>query len=321
MRQILIFILALTANLAVAQQNIEKITIPKGVVYNYCDNSIIEKAKKLIKENLTNENDYSLLQDNLIVGPTLWKTLKKAESLQGVGKDVVLHVDGSELKGKAYQNIDDTKKLWTEFRKEVSANFKIRKANQNELSYYWTTIPFDIDEPLLIVETENRNYILNILPKELKLIWLDEFPQMNAYHNPIENTTYVAEGGFKTYRNGEEVNTTSKGEKETKLEKIILLSSNEELEKNTSVEDIAKIKVKTDKIFEELFAKSKKSGKIMIQFELGKKKNNIQFAVRDDLDLEIMKEFEKRVRNEKYPNTKNGTVKLQLIYKVNSYDD
>ena len=82
MRQILIFILALTANLAVAQQNIEKITIPKGVVYNYCDNSIIEKAKKLIKENLTNENDYSLLQDNLIVGPTLWKTLKKAESLQ-----------------------------------------------------------------------------------------------------------------------------------------------------------------------------------------------------------------------------------------------
>jgi len=28
MRQILIFILALTANLAVAQQNIEKITIP-----------------------------------------------------------------------------------------------------------------------------------------------------------------------------------------------------------------------------------------------------------------------------------------------------
>lgn len=34
-----------------------------------------------------------------------------------------------------------------------------------------------------------------------------------------------------------------------------------------------------------------------------------------------MKEFEKRVNKEKYPKTKNGTVKLQLIYKVNSFND
>jgi hypothetical protein len=320
MRQILIFILALIANFVIAQ-NIEKITIPKGVVYNYCENSIIEEAKKLIKENLTNENDYSLLQANLIVGPTLWKTFKNVESLQEVGTDAVFHIDDLEVSGKMCQDLNDTKKMWNELKKEISANFKIRKANQDELAYYWATIPFDIDEPLLIVETENHNYILNILPKDLKLMWLDEFPLNEKYYNPIENTTYVAEGGFKTYQNGEEVNITSKGEKETKLEKVVLLSSDEELKKNTSVEDIKNLMDKTSKIFEKLFKNSEKSGKIMVQFELGKEKNIIQFAVRNDLDLETMKEFEKRVNEEKYPKTKNGTVKLQLIYKVNSFDD
>jgi hypothetical protein len=136
-----------------------------------------------------------------------------------------------------------------------------------------------------------------------------------------EDTTSTTERGVKYYRNGEEVYNLSKGEKETKLEKVVLLSSNEELNQNTSVEDIKKLVVKTNKIFDELFRESSKSGKIMVQFELGKKKNNIQFAVRDDLDLEIMKEFEKRINQEKYPKTKSGTVKLQLIYKVNSFDD
>lgn len=59
----------------------------------------------------------------------------------------------------------------------------------------------------------------------------------------------------------------------------------------------------------------------MVQFELKKKNNEIQFAVRDNLDLEIMKEFEKRVNDEKYPNSKKDPVKLQLIFKVNSYND
>ena len=321
MKQTAVFILALTMNFVAVAQNIEKVTIPKGVTYNYCESSIVEEAKKVIKENLTNENDYSLLQANLIIGPTLWKRFKNVDNLQALGKDVVFHIDNLEVKGKSCQDINDTKKVWNELKKEVSANFKIRKANQNELTYYWSTIPFDIDEPLLIVETENHNYILNILPKELKLMWLDEFPQMKEYHNPIENTTYSAEGGFKTYQKGGEVYHTSQGEKETKLEKVILLSSDEELKKNTSVEDIQELMIKTNKIFEALFKDSKKSGKIMIQFELGKKNNSIQFAVRDDLDLEIMKEFEKRVNKEKYPKTKNGTVKLQLIYKVNSFDD
>jgi len=124
-----------------------------------------------------------------------------------------------------------------------------------------------------------------------------------SYQNPIDNKTYKTSGEFKTYQSGNEVDSVSKGIKETKLEKVVFLSGDKELKENSSIEV------------------SKKPGKIMIQFELLKEKNEIKFAVRDDLDLAIMKEFEKRVLNEKYPNSKKNPIKLQLIYKVYSLND
>jgi len=142
-----------------------------------------------------------------------------------------------------------------------------------------------------------------------------------TYQNPIDNKTYKTNGEFKTYLNGKEVDSLSKGIKETKLEKVVFLSGDKELKENSSIEDIKLLTNKTNTIFNELFKDSKKPGKIMIQFELLKEKNEIKFAVQDDLDLAIMKEFEKRVLNEKYPNSKKNPIKLQLIYKVYSLND
>ncbi|MFN8296231.1 MAG: hypothetical protein U0T69_08550 [Chitinophagales bacterium] len=66
------------------------------------------------------------------------------------------------------QDINDSKIIWDEFKKEISQDYKIRKANEDELKYYWSVISFDIDEPLLIVETNEHNYILNLLKEDLK---------------------------------------------------------------------------------------------------------------------------------------------------------
>jgi hypothetical protein len=41
---------------------------------------------------------------------------------------------------------------------------------------YWSVISFDIEEPLVIIETTQERYILNINPKTMKLIWLDQAP-------------------------------------------------------------------------------------------------------------------------------------------------
>jgi RNAse (barnase) inhibitor barstar len=309
-----ILLLIISINTSFAQKR-ETIAIPKGIVYNYCDSKTIEKAKQLITDNLSNSGNYEILQNLLIVGPELWKRFKDYKKIQLIEKgNVQFHVDDLILEGKMSQDINDSKIIWDEFKNEVSQDFKIRKANENELKYYWSVISFDIDEPLLIIETKEHNYILNLLKKDLKLMWLDEAPKPHAQET-------IQDNGMVKYQKGKEITSISEGMKETKLEKVVLLSSDEELKENTSVEDLGAIIKKTDKIFESLFKDSKKSGKIMIEFELKKDKNEITFAVKDNLDLEIMKEFEKKVNGEKYPNSKKDSIKLQLIYKVNSFND
>jgi hypothetical protein len=306
MKYIFTFLL-LTLFIICTGQNIEKIKIPKGVTYNYCDAKTIEDAKKLVSENISDQTKFTLIQNILIVGPQLWNRYNDIKRLNEIeGGNTTFHVDNLELKGKMTQDISDAKKVWDEFRKEVKGEYKIRKANEEELNYYWSVISFDIEEPLLIVETKEHNYILNILKEDLKLMWIDEAPKSK---------------GYKTYQNGQEVGTLSKGEKETKLESVILLSDDATLKKNTSAEDLSKIVVICSKIFQELFKSSTREGKIMIKFELNKNQNKIEFAVKDDIDLEIMKEFEKRINAEKFPNSKNDPIQFNILYKVNSYNE
>jgi hypothetical protein len=288
-------------------QEIEKIKIPKGITYNYCDAKTIEKAKKIISENISDSTKFTLTQSMLIVGPNLWSRFKEIKKLNEIeGGNTTFHVDNLELKGKMTQDPKDAMKVWDEFRKEVKGEYKIRKANEEELNYYWSVISFDIDEPLLIVETNEHNYILNILKKDLKLMWLDEAPKSK---------------GYKTYENGKEVTTISKGEKETKLERLVLLSDDETLKKNTSVEELTLIVKECTKIFDSLFKNSSKEGKILVQFELTKKQNNIAFAVKGDVDSELLEEFEKQLNSKKFPNSKKDPIKFQILYKVNSYNE
>ena len=323
MRTRLIFILCLMINFAFSQ-NIEKIKIPQRVVYNYCSDDLNNEAIKNIKSSLEQKDNYSIIQANLTIGNQLWSRFRNIETLKAIktGKKVIFRIDNIEVEGKMYQNTEDSKLVWNELRKEITENYVIRKANEVELKYYWSTIAFDIEEPLFILETQKHTYILNLSKSDLKLFWLDELPENFSYYNPIDKNKYVADSGFKTYRNGKEVSKDSiQQDKDTKLEKVVFLSSNQDLEENTTLEDLKLVMDKTNSIFEKLFKDSQKSGKIMVQFELGRNKNIIEFAVRDDLDLNIMKEFEKMVKNEKYPNTRKKTIKLQFIYKVNSYSD
>lgn len=310
-----ILIVFILISLSAFSQKKETITIPKGVVYKYCDPKTLENAKELIANNLSDNSDYKILNDNLIIGPVLWNTLKDNEKIQKIeGSKVELHVDDLILEGKVSQTIADSKIIWDEFKKEVSGEYKIRKATEKELLYYWSVISFDIEEPLLIVETKEHNYILNLLKKDLKLLWLDEAPK-------TQKLLQLDKSAAVTYQNGNVIDSVSKGVKETKLEKVVFLNSDAELTENTSLEDLKLIIEKTEKIFDSLFKTSEKPGKIMVQFELKKKKNEITFAVRDNLDLDLMKEFEKKVNEEKYPNSKKDPIAIQLIFKVNSFND
>ncbi len=124
------------------------------------------------------------------------------------------------------------------------------------------------------------------------------------------------------YRNGAVIDSAGKGIKETKLETIQFLNKDAELKEAIGVEQIEKVVESITKIFSDLFNASTSPGKIMVEVELVEKgKPSIQFAVRDDLDLDKMKIFEKQVLNTSFPNTRKRPITIRLVYKVNSFDD
>jgi hypothetical protein len=177
----LLFIAFLIAlNLASYGQQSEQIEIPKGIVYKYADSLINEKAKTLIRAELSDSAIYTLNKGILFIGPVIWSRYKKVEALAKI-KQGNLQIKGykNEMsEGKLIQRQEDFKLVWDHLRSEVTGKtYKLRKATPAELKYYWSVISFDIEEPLLIIETPEHNYILNLSAKDFTLAWLDEAPK------------------------------------------------------------------------------------------------------------------------------------------------
>lgn len=159
-------------------QTVDSVSIPKGVVYKYSDATIITKAKDLIRKELSDSASYEMNGGIVFIGPELWSRYKNIAELNNIpGGNVTIKFDGKNLSGKMTQDIEGFKKIWDQVRKEVKGNnYTLRKPTSKELQYYWAVISFDIEEPLLIAQTNEHRYILNLSPKDLKLVWLDEVP-------------------------------------------------------------------------------------------------------------------------------------------------
>lgn len=149
----------------------------------------------------------------------------------------------------------------------------------------------------------------------------EDTTSLKSYHNPIDQNTYRSEGGFKVYKGGKEVNPNDMPKNNiTGLSEVVLLSSDDDFKKSITVEELQSIITRATEIFDEHFGKSEKAGYIMVQFDLGKKKNQIQLALRDNIDLEIMAQFEKVIKKEKFAKSKSKPLKFQLIFRVSSKD-
>jgi len=175
-----IFLLLLVAvSCQVYSQRIEKIDVPERVVYNYCKPKVLKKAKKKINKELAGKTESSLTGKLLFVGPVLWTRFGEIDKLANIeGGNMTLLVDDKQLTGKLAQDLTDSKLVWEQVKKEIDGEeYELRKANYQELNYYWSVISFDIEEPLFIIETSEHKYILDIAPKTIKLLWLDEVPK------------------------------------------------------------------------------------------------------------------------------------------------
>ena len=194
----------------------EQVDKPERVVYHYGSNETSLAAKEAIN-TCVKENNYDIISDKLFVGPLLWYEFKNYNSLNDMkAKNVELHVDNIKIKARLYEKLEDSKKVWDAFKAIISKNeYIIRKANYHELEYYWTIISWDIDEPLLVLETKDKRcFILDFEKNSNKLFWLDEFsPEHEGFNDlaKVENKKVTFSENLM--------------EKETKLVTIKLLNT------------------------------------------------------------------------------------------------
>lgn len=176
--KILIACLLAGINLCTAAQDIDSVLVPRGVSYKYCSPSVLEDAKTIVQKEISDSVGYELNDGILFVGPTLWSRYRQIPTLEKIkGGSVSIIFNKEKLPAKITQDDASFRKIWDQFRKEVSVpELELRKATSKELQYYWGVISFDIEEPLLIADTGERRFILNISPKNMKLLWLDEVP-------------------------------------------------------------------------------------------------------------------------------------------------
>lgn len=96
------FVLLTLCSIRVLAQETEKIEIPKGVVYHYCDPLLYENAKTLVRQELSTSPSYSLNKGLTFIGPAIWSRYRNVANLKKIkGGDItILGYDNKKPSGK-----------------------------------------------------------------------------------------------------------------------------------------------------------------------------------------------------------------------------
>jgi len=170
-----IFLLSITS--AYSQE------IPKGVNYKRAPDSVNALAKANLEHALVSSDSVppDFFGDVVVVGPLLWKALKpSADQVLLDAKPVIIMVQVPTTvasEGKRILTDNERRAFWKLLHRTYSKlkEGTVRKGNAEEISYYWATIPFDIEEPFWVIDAGGERFITHFRVKGETpcLFWID----------------------------------------------------------------------------------------------------------------------------------------------------
>jgi hypothetical protein len=125
--------------------------------------------------------------DKVICGPFLWRKVKSLDGMKVMKRgEVVIHVplkrEGvapheQRLLGRLFQTAPEIHMFFRALRKVVGRDetFKVRPPTKRELRIYWAMVPYDIEEPIFILETKAHTFIIDFIAGKDKIFWVDDF--------------------------------------------------------------------------------------------------------------------------------------------------
>jgi hypothetical protein len=153
--------------------------------YRRAPDEINQKAKLKLERALSIKaadiNVDDLFSGAVVCGPILWEALKGQagkELQESLALDFVTTIPGQATKeGRSFSKLEQKQSFWNAFIEKIKGNNSavIRRASKVEVDYYWSTISFDIEEPLYVVDLGNRKVLFNFAVKnsEPKIFWMD----------------------------------------------------------------------------------------------------------------------------------------------------
>lgn len=162
--------------------------LPDGVTYKPASPEVNAKAKLELERALaTTAPPAAFLSGEVTCGPILWDDLKDQRAeLSKESRPVNLFLslpEAVQVEARGFRTPEQRDLFWKtvlekypELRKGV-----VRPARRAEILHFWSTIPFDIEEPFFAIDTPSGVFIANLkmdngMPV---LFWLDRVDNLH----------------------------------------------------------------------------------------------------------------------------------------------
>ena len=161
--------------------------IPQGIHYKKAPDAVnqlaLAKLQKYYASTMDDPAIKGLATGALVCGPTLWNALKNGapDDLQSATKAqfYLPNPKGMQvLEGRVLKSEYSQSAIWLALlllRDKQKVKPTLRKANEEELKYYWAIIPYDIEEPLYIADYGKTQVLFNFVleSKDPKVMFVD----------------------------------------------------------------------------------------------------------------------------------------------------
>lgn len=254
--------------------------IPDRVRYVSIDDDDMVEAEAILNARLTKKEEAEFVPD-LLVFPGLMNTMIERVDTVGLGgKKMKIQGnfrDGQKIFfGSVYQQENAKSYIWEAFLQVIGTDsIKIRTLKSEELSLWWVYIPFDIMEPIFMV---NDRYIIG-MNKDNEIFVMDD----------ISNYTFsgmVSDAAVQS---------------SVKLESITLLNTDDIIKRNFAVEELGNIVMKIDTIVSSNINRPNINGRLKVIVKI-KNNDDPELIFSGDIDaLGVnINEIENAIRIKKY---------------------
>jgi hypothetical protein len=145
--------------------------IPPGVRYKKAPDAVNALAQAKLEKFFASDPktvDMSKLgAEAVVVGPGMWSYIKNGAPPDLVGATKAqFHIPNANgvqvLEGRVLKTEDQQSWIWLALLVGAhKAKPTIRKANAEEIQYYWAIIPYDIEEPLYVADFGKNKFLID----------------------------------------------------------------------------------------------------------------------------------------------------------------